>query len=211
MTILFDLDYTLMDTAKLHDGLAEIFDREDYRSDYQNLFKDKGINFNADKYLEILKQQGRIDEARESELKRGLAELMENMDDFLKPDAESVLKHFIKEGHELILITFGNKEWQEKKVKNLSIKKYFSEIIFEEEDKSKSEYLRSLGEGNEKILIINDNLDEAVAMQKILGDKAELRLVKREDKKEAEPHIKNLRELLSEEKRRESELKLKQK
>ena len=211
MTILFDLDYTLMDTAKLHDGLAEIFDREDYRSDYQNLFKDKGINFNADKYLEILKQQGRIDEARESELKRGLAELMENMDDFLKPDAESVLKHFIKEGHELILITFGNKEWQEKKVKNLSIKKYFSEIIFEEEDKSKSEYLRSLGEGNEKILIINDNLDEAVAMQKVLGDKAELRLVKREDKKEAEPHIKNLRELLSEEKRRESELKLKQK
>jgi len=211
MTILFDLDYTLMDTAKLHDGLAEIFDREDYRSDYQNLFKDKGINFNADKYLEILKQQGRIDEARESELKRGLAELMENMDDFLKPDAESVLKHFIKEGHELILITFGNKEWQEKKVKNLSIKKYFSEIIFEEEDKSKSEYLRSLGEGNEKILIINDNLDEAVAMQKVLGDKAELRLVKREDKKEAEPHIKNLRELLPEEKRRESELKLKQK
>jgi len=211
MTILFDLDYTLMDTAKLHDGLAEIFDREDYRSDYQNLFKDKGINFNADKYLEILKQQGRIDEARESELKRGLAELMENMDDFLKPDAESVLKHFIKEGHELILITFGNKEWQEKKVKNLSIKKYFSEIIFEEEDKSKSEYLRSLGEGNEKILIINDNLDEAVAMQKVLGDKAELRLVKREDKKEAEPHIKNLRELLPEEKRRESELKLKPK
>jgi len=211
MKVIFDLDYTLMDTVQLHDKLAEIFDKENYREDYQFFFRSKGISFDGEKYLAILKELGRIDGAREKELKSKLAELMENMDDFLKPDAESVLKHFIKEGHELILITFGNKEWQEQKVKNLSIKKYFSEIIFEEEDKSKSEYLRSLGEGNEKILIINDNLDEAVAMQKILGDKAELRLVKREDKKEAEPHIKNLRELLSEEKRRESELKLKQK
>lgn len=211
MKVIFDLDYTLMDTVQLHSKLAEIFDKENYREDYQFFFRSKGISFDGEKYLAILKELGRIDGAREKELKSKLAELMENMDDFLKPDAESVLKHFIKDGHELILITFGNKEWQEKKVKNLSIKKYFSEIIFEEEDKSKSEYLRSLGEGNEKILIINDNLDEAVAMQKILGDKAELRLVKREDKKEAEPHIKNLRELLSEEKRRESELKLKQK
>ena len=211
MKVIFDLDYTLMDTVQLHSKLAEIFDKENYREDYQFFFRSKGISFDGEKYLAILKELGRIDGAREKELKSKLAELMENMDDFLKPDAESVLKHFIKEGHELILITFGNKEWQEKKVKNLSIKKYFSEIIFEEEDKSKSEYLRSLGEGNEKILIINDNLDEAVAMQKILGDKAELRLVKREDKKEAEPHIKNLRELLPEEKRRESELKLKQK
>ena len=211
MKVIFDLDYTLMDTVQLHSKLAEIFDKENYREDYQFFFRSKGISFDGEKYLAILKELGRIDGAREKELKSKLAELMENMDDFLKPDAESVLKHFIKEGHELILITFGNKEWQEKKVKNLSIKKYFSEIIFEEEDKSKSEYLRSLGEGNEKILIINDNLDEAVAMQKILGDKAELRLVKREDKKEAEPHIKNLRELLPEEKRRESELKLKPK
>jgi len=211
MKVIFDLDYTLMDTVQLHSKLAEIFDKENYREDYQFFFRSKGISFDGEKYLAILKELGRIDGAREKELKSKLAELMENMDDFLKPDAESVLKHFIKDGHELILITFGNKEWQEKKVKNLSIKKYFSEIIFEEEDKSKSEYLRSLGEGNEKILIINDNLDEAVAMQKVLGDKAELRLVKREDKKEAEPHIKNLRELLPEEKRRESELKLKQK
>jgi len=211
MKVIFDLDYTLMDTVQLHSKLAEIFDKENYREDYQFFFRSKGISFDGEKYLAILKELGRIDGAREKELKSKLAELMENMDDFLKPDAESVLKHFIKEGHELILITFGNKEWQEKKVKNLSIKKYFSEIIFEEEDKSKSEYLRSLGEGNEKILIINDNLDEAVAMQKVLGDKAELRLVKGEDKKEAEPHIKNLRELLPEEKRRESELKLKQK
>ena len=202
MKVIFDLDYTLMDTVQLHSKLAEIFDKENYREDYQFFFRSKGISFDGEKYLAILKELGRIDGAREKELKSKLAELMENMDDFLKPDAESVLKHFIKDGHELILITFGNKEWQEKKVKNLSIKKYFSEIIFEEEDKSKSEYLRSLGEGDEKILIINDNLDEAAEMKKVLGDKAELRLIKREDKEGVEGV--KLQELIPEGKRREN-------
>ena len=202
MKVIFDLDYTLMDTVRLHHELAEIFDKEDYRSDYQKYFKDRGVNFDGEKYLEILKSHGRIDRVREKELELKLAELFMDLDNYLKPDAEQVLKHFIEEGYELILITFGNKEWQEQKVKNLSIKKYFSEIIFEEEDKSKSEYLRSLGEGDEKILIINDNLDEAAEMKKVLGDKAELRLIKREDKEGVEGV--KLQELIPEGKRREN-------
>ncbi|OIP79382.1 MAG: hypothetical protein AUK20_02175 [Parcubacteria group bacterium CG2_30_45_37] len=196
MTILFDLDYTLMDTAKLHDGLAEIFDREDYRSDYQNLFKDKGINFNADKYLEILKQQGRIDEARESELKRGLAELMGGLDNFLKPGAIEVLKSFKQAGDKLVLITFGNKKWQAEKVKHLSIVKYFDQIFFDERNKSKSEFLKILGESGEEVLIINDNFSEAAEIKKLLGERAELRLVKGKYNQDAEPNIENLSELI---------------
>ena len=196
MTILFDLDYTLMDTAKLHDGLAEIFDREDYRSDYQNLFKDKGINFNADKYLEILKQQGRIDEARESELKRGLAELMGGLDNFLKPGAIEVLKSFKQAGDKLVLITFGNKKWQAEKVKHLSIVEYFDQIFFDERNKSKSEFLKILGESGEEVLIINDNFSEAAEIKKLLGERAELRLVKGKYNQDAEPNIENLSELI---------------
>ena len=211
MKVIFDLDYTLMDTVRLHHELAEIFDKEDYRSDYQKYFKDRGVNFDGEKYLEILKSHGRIDRVREKELELKLAELLMNMDDYLKPDAEQVLKHFKDEGNKLVLVTFGNKTWQEKKVKHLLINKYFDKIVFAEKEKSQSEFLRSLGEGDEKILIINDNLDEAVEMKKILGQKAEWRLVQGKYNDQAEPHIKNLRELLPEEKRRESELKLKQK
>ena len=111
--VIFDLDYTLLDTAKLHNKLAEIFDKENYREDYQRFFKDKGINFDEEKYFEILKSEGRVDEAREKELKLKLAELLMNMDDYLNPGAVEALEHFKQAGNKLILMTFGNKKWQE--------------------------------------------------------------------------------------------------
>ena len=174
--VIFDLDYTLLDTAKLHNKLAEIFDKENYRADYRRYFKDKGINFDEEKYFEILKSEGRVDEAREKELKLKLAELLMNMDDYLNPGAVEALEHFKQAGNKLILMTFGNKKWQELKIKNLSIAKYFSNIIYEDKDKSKSEYLKALSGTSEEILLINDNLDEAKEMLKILK-RGELHLV----------------------------------
>ncbi|MDP2709443.1 MAG: HAD hydrolase-like protein [bacterium] len=195
MIILFDLDYTLMDTARLHDRLAEIFDREDYRHDYQALFKQRQVNFDAEKYLKILKQQGRVDAAREKELRRGLNELMNELDKYLKPGAAEALQHFKQAGDRLVLITFGNQAWQAEKVKYLSIAGYFDQVIFEERDKSKSDFLKSLGQAKEKALIVNDNIGEAAEMKKILGERAELRLVKGKYNQGTEPDIENLIEL----------------
>lgn len=176
MKIIFDLDYTLLDTAEFKCKMAEILG-ENFKADYEKYFKSKGINFNIDDYLLILKKNGRIDDKILKKMRSEIDELFYDIDDYLKFGVEKTLEYFKKRGDELILITFGYKQWQEKKVDNLSIKKYFDEIIFEDKDKSKSEYLKSLGEKDEEILIINDNLCEAEQMLKILK-KGELRLVK---------------------------------
>lgn len=201
MKIIFDLDYTLLDTKKIHEKLAEIFDKENYREDYQRFFKDKGISFDGEKYLEILKNNGRIDGIREKELKSRLAEMLSQMDDFLMPGAEAALKHYVDNGDEPVLITFGNKKWQEEKVRNLSIKKYFTNIIYEEKDKSQSEYLRSLGEKDEEVRFVNDRLKEVKEFERIFGKKAKMSLMLGDYNEGAEPDIKNLHELIPEEKR----------
>ncbi len=176
MKVIFDLDYTLLDTARFKDKLAEIFSEQDFYADYKKYFKDQGVSFEIDKYLAILKGEERIDQAKIKELNTSLNELMENLDEYLRPDAENVLKHFKKEGAGLVLMTFGDKKWQAEKINHLSIGKYFDKIIFEEKDKSQSEYLKSLSDGNEEILIINDNLAEVEEMLKILK-RGESRLV----------------------------------
>ncbi|MFH1582694.1 MAG: HAD hydrolase-like protein [Candidatus Falkowbacteria bacterium] len=201
MKVIFDLDYTLLDTLKFKEKIAGIFDQEDFKADYKKYFKDEGINFDYDEYLAILKAEGRIDSEREKELRLELEKLISNINDYLKPDAENVLKHFKESGAELILVTFGNKKWQELKIKNLTIAKYFSNIIYEDKDKSKSEYLKSLSETDEEILLINDNLDEAKEMLKILK-RGELHLVdgpysKELHESEKKVRVKKLAELIS--------------
>jgi len=177
MKVIFDLDYTLLDTEKFKEKIADIFSQEDFKSDYEKYFKSRGLNFDCDKYLAILKAEGRIDGAREKELRLELEKLISNIDNYLKPDVENVLKHFKVLGAELILITFGDKKWQEGKVKNLSIKKYFSRINFEEENKNRSKLLKLLKNSREEILIINDNAEEARAMVKALDKKIKVFLL----------------------------------
>lgn len=168
MKIIFDFDYTLLDTTKFKEKLADIFGKNTFYIDYKKYFKTKKVHFYYEKYLDILKSEKRINDDEERKLKLKVENLIKNIDDFLYPDAENILKYFKKNKAELILITFGNKKWQEEKVKNLNIKKYFDKIIFEEEDKSQSEYLKLLAKTDEEILIINDNTVEAKKMLKIL-------------------------------------------
>ncbi len=175
--IIFDLDYTLLDTAKLKEKIAGIFDKENFQADYDKYYKKAGINFNCDDYLSILKDEGRIDCAREKKLKSKIKKIISHIDNYLKTGAKNVLKYFKSTGAELILMTFGNKKWQQEKIKNLSIAKYFAKIIYEEKDKKQSRYLKSLSKTDEKILIINDNISEAEEMLKILK-KGELFLIK---------------------------------
>ena len=177
MKIIFDLDYTLLDTKKFKDKLADIFKKEGFAHDYEKYFKVKGINFDFEAYLAILKSEGRINEPREKELELSLAELMKRLDDYLFSGVENIFKHFKDGGHELILMTFGDKNWQEEKIKNLSIKKYLNKIIFEEKNKSESRYLKLLSDNPEKILIVNDNAKETKEMVAIIGRNAKVFLI----------------------------------
>lgn len=177
MKIIFDLDYTLLDTKKLRDKLVSIFNKESFERDLKKYFKDRDINFNLEKYLAILKSGGRINERRKRELKLKLAELMDRLDNCLFPGVIKILNHFKGSGAELILLTFGDKEYQKEKVKHLSIGRHFDQIIFEDKNKSRSELLKSLEDCQEEVLLVNDNAGETKAMVAIIGRNAKVFLI----------------------------------
>jgi FMN phosphatase YigB (HAD superfamily) len=177
MKIIFDLDYTLLDTKKFKDKLADIFNPDDFAMDYKKYFRDKKINFNLEAYLALLEKQGKIDDRRFKKLKLNIGKLMNRLDGYLFTGADPVLSQLKENGAELILITFGDRKWQAEKVNNLSIKKYFSQIGFEDKDKQKSFLLKSLKNCHQEVLIVNDNAREAKEMAEIIGNRAKVFLV----------------------------------
>jgi len=167
MIIIFDLDYTLLDTKKFKAGLANALDLsiDDFEKSYLENFKNKKLNYNLEKHLKILKQKNT----------QKLKQFFKSLDQYLFPDSIKILKKLgsapvkarvKKNNNKLILLSFGNKEWQKQKINNLSIKDYFDKIILTDIDKAK--ILKTLQKTKEKILIINDNAREILEMKKVL-------------------------------------------
>ena len=77
----------------------------------------------------------------------------------------------------MILMTFGDPEMQLPKINSSRIKKYFEKIVCEEKDKTQNEFIKSVANSNEEVLIINDRADQSIAMQKAIGDHAKIFLV----------------------------------
>jgi FMN phosphatase YigB (HAD superfamily) len=186
MIVIFDLDYTLLNTVELKKGLAEIFINRDFYADYKNYFKDRRVNFDSEIYLKILKKQGAINEGEKKELILKLKKLITRLDDYLFPEAAKVLRRFKAGGNKLILITFGDKKWHKKKIKNLSISRYFNRIILAARDKRENSYLKLLSRSKEEVVVINDNAKETQEMIKIIGRKVKVILL-------AGPYSKNIK------------------
>ncbi|MDD4901341.1 MAG: HAD hydrolase-like protein [Patescibacteria group bacterium] len=177
MIIIFDLDYTLLDTARFKKDLAVVFDRENFSDDYQKYFKMQGVNFNFAVYLSLLKKFDHLNAAREKELKEKWLDFKKRSRDYLFPGAVNILKHLKQGGARLLLITFGDKEWQAEKVGCLGLDKYFDRLSFKEKDKSEDHLLSEIKNSQERILVVNDNAKEAEGMVDTLGKRAKIFLV----------------------------------
>lgn len=164
MIVIFDLDYTLLDAKKFKIALAKALDisLEKFNNTYKENFVFKnGTNYNIKKHLKLLNKD------KNQPVKNNLNNLFKKLDSFLYPHSEKLIKNFYTKGAKLILISFGNKSWQKKKISNLKIKKYFSKILIANDNKHKT--LGFLKKSKENILIINDNAREILEMEKAIG------------------------------------------
>lgn len=177
MIIIFDLDYTLIDTEELKKGWAKAFgvSYEVFSESFLKLYKKDKFIYKVNDHLKYLIKKQEIEKEDIPEIKKRIEELLKNIDKYLLQCAFSLVKNLKKNGHTLILITFGNKKWQKQKVDNLSIKKYFDKIIYTDQDKRK--HLGFLKNSQEKILIVNDNSKESFQLKSFLNN-AEVFLVK---------------------------------
>ncbi|GEM_PF-912704 len=180
MIYVFDLDYTLLDTKRFKEDLSSVFGMsvEEFSESYFENFKSKGLNYNLNKHLAILEKDGFIASKEQAEeIKKRFKEFMKNIDEYLFPEAEKIIKSLKERGNELALATFGDTEWQRLKINSLKLKKYFDKVIYEDKSKKENKELKALGNLGEKIIIINDNARELNELKEVFGDRCETKLI----------------------------------
>ncbi len=158
MTTIFDLDYTLLDTVRFKEALADLLgmDVVKFNKSYRENFEEKGINYTLEAHLDAL---GRDD-------KKDIIEKFNKMNigKYFYEKAKEVLLNERINCDKLVLLTFGDEIWQEEKVKRLGeVVELFDEIVYENDKKENSHFLKNLPTDSD-IKIINDKFKETKEM-----------------------------------------------
>lgn len=168
MKIVFDLDYTLLDTAKFKEALAEAVtaqgvSRDRYEETYKAVVRREGkvYDYDPDAHLEALKDDFDGERAM-NEARRGIAAVLAGTEKYLYPGAVELLRELRRQGAELVLMTLGNEKWQRAKVENSGLGGMFDEVLATE--KKKVDTVREIGRAGDKIIIVNDNGEEMKEM-----------------------------------------------
>ncbi len=162
-TIIFDLDYTLLDTSKLNKISHELL--------LKNNIPEDVIDLANKKHREIHKNPAFLEHVAEIE-KLGHKVLKEDIDQFLSTDLKNYLKGpvdhvlalLIEEGHRLILLTRGHEYFQCFKIRNSGLHIYFDKNIYICEEK-KEEIIEQMPL-TEDVYFINDHADEIETVSK---------------------------------------------
>jgi len=175
MIFVFDLDYTLFNANNFKKKLARVlgFKEKDFILSYNKYFKEDNKNYNIERHLKIMQQEGIIINYQKT--KKRVTDFFKTINVYVFPGVESALEALKKNGHLLFLLSYGDLCWQRLKINNLDIKKYFDKIIIAEQAKNKR--LDFINNKTSDLIIINDNAKESLALKKALG-RGEIFLIK---------------------------------
>lgn len=165
MTIVFDFDHTLLDTHRFKEAIVDkvaafgpfVEDVRDAHERSMGRKEDRTGIYDPDRHVEFLRGSF-PDEESVRKARTAIDAVLENTGDYLYPGAEDLLGRLKARGYRLILLTFGNEEWQKKKVGNSGISGYFDDVIAT--SGSKGEVLKEIACGGEPVFVVNDNLRE---------------------------------------------------
>ncbi|GAX61403.1 hydrolase [Candidatus Scalindua japonica] len=178
--IIFDLDDTLYDCS----GTLVL-----KRKELAAIIISKAINCSEAEALQLqLKLEDRL--GPEADISREIASLYNLSEDFCKeidntinisevegavlfPDAMDSINKLIMTGYKLFLVTFGNREMQEKKIKLLGLERVFDEIIITETHRGKEKCFREIltkhNLAAEQVLCVGDKVKDEIEVGKKLG------------------------------------------
>lgn len=128
MKIYIDFDGTLYNTTKLNKNFIHIFNKYNINTEYIKKLMNNYKNY------DILANKIIIDNNIDKSIYNEIFNLYSN--NLVYKDVIPFLEKYYKK-YELILLTLGNKEYQEKKINSSNLKKYFKDIIITDKDKSK--------------------------------------------------------------------------
>ncbi len=125
MNYYIDFDNTIFDTVSFHDDLLKILLKNKIEEKYiKDYYKKNGV-----------KPLALVNSLCNEVITKEVDELFKKAKDYLYKDAIDFLK--AKSFNSYILYTYGDLDYQNKKIENSGILKYFDEVIITDEDKTK--------------------------------------------------------------------------
>ena len=134
MNYYLDFDYTLFDTYLFREELYKILEKNGL--DKSHLAVTPEMKINGQKLLNIKELFKSLSEAKNIPLNNflePLEELYAKCDKLVYDDTVCFLKYLKSKNHKLHVLTWGEKKFQEEKLKASKLYEYFDEIIYAEQ------------------------------------------------------------------------------
>lgn len=132
MKIYIDFDGTLYDTTNLYNKFISIFKKYNINKEY--IDKIMHESYNNDKTLDSIAKKIIKDNNLNNNILTEINTIYSN--DLVFKDVIPFLEKYYQK-YDLILLTLGNKQYQQKKINSSNLSKYFKDIIITDKDKSK--------------------------------------------------------------------------
>lgn len=169
MTIILDLDYTLLDTERFKEALADVFadcgvSGERFLQTYKETAEHNSLAYDyaLGRHIELLEDEL---SCPVNQLRQMTEAVLANLSDYLYPDAAEFITKLRKAEFYVILLTLGNESWQQAKVEHSGLADCFDEMQFVSTDKASA--LERFADAQLPVFVINDNCDEVKAMKEI--------------------------------------------
>lgn len=139
MKYYIDLDYTMLDTIKFHEARYKILEsygvtKEEQKETEKYIAEVEKKLLNLENlYTKICKKH----KLPKEEILTKIQQIIDNSNTFLYEDTIEFLQYLKNRGDEAYILTWGDKELQETKVKGCKIEEYFNRVIVTEELKYK--------------------------------------------------------------------------
>lgn len=163
MKIIFDFDHTIFDMTSMHDeimsGMESLgLSREDYRDVYSKVTQWK--LFTVEDIASKINQHHGLP-------RENIVEVFENVanscDLYLYDDVHQCCKSLRADGHKLYLLSWGDENWQNKKIESAKVAHHFEEIITVSQ--LKADCLGEWYKAGERIVLVDDKPAELKAVQ----------------------------------------------
>lgn len=160
--IIIDLDHTLFDATAFKATLAESvlkygISQDIFFQTYAQIRKlSKDSEYSPGSHLAAL---GKIINLDQTSAKKSIDEVVSHSQKYLYSDALTFLKKISSLGVPFILLSCGDRDFQQKKISACGIKKYFTEIKIVQ--KSKNTAIKKLAKKyGDNLIFVNDNINE---------------------------------------------------